>query len=342
MLSQSTPKKASLPSKSSPSRLKYFIKNAIYSLFIVLCLFAAIWIYTNGQTWIDFWRYRFYTPEPRVVAVAEKLGLKDQGLYLFYASNPQILEAQLFNNYCGDLGAEKTIVLGCYKTQTIYLFDINEPRLYGIKEVTAAHEMLHAVYERMPLAEKIAVNRLIQNQMISIKDQRIKDLAQRYSRENASMVWNELHSILGTEYGLLSSELEAHYSKYFYDRTKVVGLSQGYEGVFESSRDKIEQYDVELKTLKDKIDTNYHTLGKLLQEINQMSDQLNSLRSTDPRAYNELVPTYNSKANAYNNLVYANRDLIGSYNSLVEVRNKEAIAQADLYRSLDSNYEPVQ
>ena len=38
----------------------------------------------------------------------------------------------------------KTAVLGCYANREISIFNVTDQRLDGIREVTAAHEMLHA------------------------------------------------------------------------------------------------------------------------------------------------------------------------------------------------------
>ena len=37
-----------------------------------------------------------------------------------------------------------------------YIYNVNDERLNGLKEVTAAHEMLHAAYERLPESDKKA------------------------------------------------------------------------------------------------------------------------------------------------------------------------------------------
>jgi len=96
------------------------------------------------QRWaiFDTWRLRDYSAPDAVVALADATAMKDSARRLFYVYHPAILDKADFNTYCRD--NEHTIVLGCYRTaRGIYIYDVADPRLNGIKEVTAAHELFH-------------------------------------------------------------------------------------------------------------------------------------------------------------------------------------------------------
>lgn len=341
MLSQSQPSPENLSSQDQPNKRSLVVKNTLYIIFICLSFYSAWWIFTHGQQWVDFWRYRFYTPSTEVIAIADKTSMTDNARYLFYVSDPAIEDAEQFNSHCAGLDSEQTAVLGCYKLQKIFLYDVDDPRLYGIKEVTAAHEMLHAVYERLPLEEKLTVNKYIQDFLPKVSNNHVKDLIKIYSDEGLYVLLNEMHSILGTDVRNLSPELEEYYKKYFKDRGAVVGLAEAYEGVFTATKQKLSDHDAKLNDIKTKIDSNYQVLETKTSELNSASANLENLRSTDQNAYNAAVPAYNDLVRNYNNLVRQTRDLIAEYNALVEVRNKEAAVQNDLYNSLNSQFETI-
>ena len=60
-----------------------------------------------------------------------------------------------------DTEERTTAILGCYYQRHIYLFDINNKELDGTLDVTAAHEMLHAAYDRLNFFERSYVDGLI-------------------------------------------------------------------------------------------------------------------------------------------------------------------------------------
>lgn len=325
------------PAPAEPTSRAKIIKNTIFIIFICVSYYSAWWIYTHGQELVDFVRYRTHTPTSEVVALADKTDMTQEGRYIFYVSDPKIDDKDAFNQHCGGISDEQhTVVLGCYRLQNIFVYNVTDPRLYGVKEVTAAHEMLHAVYERMPIEEKLVVNRLIQEELVKLQNPRLRETAELYSREDASVIWNEMHSILGTEHRPLSAELEAHYKKYFNDRGKVVALAEAYEGVFNASKQRLKALDDKLASMKKQIDINYAEIEARKNQLNQETARLDSLRAGDPATYNAAVPGYNALVHAYNGLVVTTRELVESYNAIVEQRNNEAASHNDLYESLDS------
>lgn len=222
----------------------------------ILLLATALFIFINRQAFIDqvtVWRYQ---PSPAIASITERTELSSKGTFLFYASQPELLDRDRFNGACRSAATEQTAVLGCYVANTIYLFDIENDKLDGIKEVTAAHEMLHAAYVRLPEAEKNRVNTLLEKQSQSLgKDQaRIDALMAEYAKTEPGERFNELHSILGSEIRSLSPELEAYYSQYFSDRSAVIALAERYLSVFEELKDQQEDLVAEINALADQID----------------------------------------------------------------------------------------
>jgi hypothetical protein len=104
---------------------------------------------------------------------------------------------------------------------------------------------------------------------------------------------NELHSIIGTEYPLLSPQLEAYYRQYFVSRQAVVADAQQFDQVFASYKQQIDDLHHQLMVMKRQM------------TLNQDAGRIQSYNAQVPR-YNELVNQYNQLANEYNQL---SRDL---------------------------------
>jgi hypothetical protein len=317
------------------------IRGWLVSLFTVAFVVVGSYLlFTYRLDIYDQLRLLSYDPPQEIEAIANTTTMQGRGRDLFYASNPKVEDRDLFNTSCADTG-EQSVVLGCYRQQSIYIYNVTDVRLNGVKEVTAAHEMLHAAYERLSSGERTRINSLLTVELAKIKDERLGDLIRLYNEAEPGQLLNEMHSILGTEYSGLSSELETYYKQYFADRSKVVALASGYSQVFTESQKHIELYDSQLSQLKAQIDSNSESLDGQKASLDTQFAQLTTLRNSNPAAYNAAVPGYNANVNAYNSLANTTRDLVDEYNRLVGVRNQEVAVQNDLYHSLDSNYQTV-
>lgn len=301
---------------------------------------AGFFVVAYRQDIQDWWALRQYEAPADIKQIADETTMIGYGRDIFYVSQPLVENSDDFNRHCARNG-EKTIVLGCYSAQRIYLYNVTDPRLYGVKQVTAAHEMLHAAYERMNDDERKKVNALIEAELIHVTDDRLRGLIDLYAQTEPGEKFNEMHSILGTEYGNLSPDLEQYYKQYFADRSKVVDLANQYRGPFEISKAKIAQLELQLSALKQQIETNAQKITTEKAEIDAEVARLDALRATNTNEYNKAVPGYNAKAKAYNQLIFATRNIIDQFNALVIEYNNEAASQAGLYNSLDSHYQTV-
>jgi chromosome segregation ATPase len=173
---------------------------------------------------------------------------------------------------------EQTAVLGCYSGTRIYLFDIDNETLSGIKEVTAAHEMLHAAYQRLPDGEKSRINTLLEQQsrVLGVDQVRIDELMAQYAKSEPGERLNELHSILGSEVRSLNPELEAYYRQYFSDRAKLVTLSEQYQSVFTELKNRQESLAGEINGLADTIDQKSAAYKRNLQVLDSDIESFNT------------------------------------------------------------------
>ncbi len=305
----------------------------LLALAFLLATVGALW---QRQAIYDWIRLRDYTPSPGIVALADTTSMTDYGRHVFYVYHPTLEDKDSFNAHCTN--SERSIVLGCYvEHQGIYIFDVTDERLSGIEEVTAAHEMLHAAYDRLSSKEKKRIDALVASAFADVKDQRVLDTVERYRERDATIVPNELHSILGTEVRNLPAELEQYYAKYFKDRSAVVVFSEKYQQAFTERQTKIDEYDQRLKTLQSQIDALQSSLKSQEEGLQAERARLDSLRSTNRvDEYNASVPGFNERIRRYNVDVASARQLIDEYNKVVASRNAIAVEENELIKAIDS------
>lgn len=297
----------------------------------------------NRQTVYDWLRLRGYEPPASIVELADQDGMKDYTRHLFYLNRPQLVsDAAVFRQSCTQ--SENTIVLGCYHPgqDGIYLYDVQDPKLSGVEQVTAAHEVLHAIYERLGDEERRSLDRQLKDfYRNGLKDQRVKEEIKLYQKNEPNDVVNEMNCVFGTEVADLPAGLEAYYARYFKDRSVVVAYGQRYESEFSRRQAVIKQYDLQLGSLKAQIDTAKAQIDSEQAAINSRQAQLNAYReSGDVRAYNAGVAEYNRLVDQYNARISSTRVLVDRYNGLVSERNAVARELADLAKSLDTRLTP--
>lgn len=315
------------------------IFTGISSIAIII---ASLFAITHRQQILDYFALQNYTPSARVVTLANDTTMQDGTRHVFYVNHPGLNNKADFRTKCQ--ATEQSIVLGCYvERDGIYLLDVSEPRLSGVVEVTAAHEVLHAQYDRLNSSEKSHIDKLTNDFFANLNNDRIKKTVEQYRAKDPSVVPNELHSILGTEVRNLSPELEAYYGRYFKDRQKIVGYSEKYEQTFVQLTDQVDSYDSQLKSLKATIDSNQVEIQGQNSDIEQQKAHLDSLINFGKtEEYNASVPAFNAQVNSYNALIGRTRTLISQYNDIVEQRNKIATAEQELIEAINSNIIPQQ
>lgn len=288
---------------------------------------------TVGLIAVAFWQRQFiydqvklynYEPSATVSQIATDTAMTDGSRKVFYVNQPALIDKQKFSDFC-TIHSEQTAVLGCYKgpQQGIYLLSVDNAELAGIVEVTAAHEMLHAEYDRLSDSERSRINRLLEDfYRTELDDEDTKKTIDSYRKSAPDDLVNEMHSILGTQIGQLSPELEAHYARYFTDRSKPVRLYEKYAEAFSSRQQQIDDFDEQLRRLKDRLTALQTDVENQAAALQSQQDRLNRLRSSNAiEAYNASVDQYNTAVGAYNADVRQLRGLVDQYNTLVERRN---------------------
>ncbi len=319
-----------------------------HSIVRLVSVFMAVgllgWTVWNFQSVVDYIRLHGYQAPQEVVELANDTTMVPSARKIFYVNHPTLADRSSFGRYCSNHG-EETIVLGCYHgvDRGIYLFDVTDERLHGVEEVTAAHEMLHAAYDRLGRAEKKRINEQLQQfYETKVQDPRLKDTIAAYRQSEPKDVVNEMHSILATEVTELTPELEAYYRRYFQDRQKIVAFASRYQHEFTARRERVDQYDARLASLRATMDANRAALNQQEAGINAAKNRLDQLRASGTiQEYNAAVPVFNAQVTRYNQLIVTTRNQIDEYNRLVAERNTLALEVKELAESINSQPAPI-
>jgi hypothetical protein len=323
------------------------LKNIIAFVITAVVISAASWVVLNRQYVLDQLDVWSYQPSTAIASIAERAGLSDQGKFYLYASKADIETGAQFNTNCSRQESGNAI-LGCYANKRIYVYDVTNAQLNGVEEATAAHEMLHAIWDRMSDGDKKTVGDSLLAYYTTLNDPTLNARMAYYDRTEPGQKLNELHSILGTEYAQLSPQLEAHYTKYFSDRSKVVALHSSYEAVFSSLKSRSHVLSAQLDVLKASIDSETAQYNSGVASINSDGTALKDSQASVDRTSQSQVNAFNVKRQALLDRIGALDALrteinnqTDTYNTKVTELNKIAVTTNDLNKSLDSTLAPT-
>lgn len=321
--------------KPSQNRVR---KRHIFSwVFLVVFVVLAMVVVLNRGWIYDWYRGISYQPSGEMIAIRDKLQLTGRGEFLFNAAQPELNEATEFNKNCRQ-DEDEVAVLGCYAAGNIYVYNIDAVELNGIRELTAAHELLHAVWARMSDDEKVA----LVEPLTRTFEKNQAFLGEEINTYDVSEKQEELYVRAGTEVKDLPETLEKHYAEIFRDQDRVVDLYNSYITVFREIKAEIEELANEMEELKVEI-------GVKTAEYERMFNQLEA----DIVSFNscaEVAGCFNSESEFYlrrnelvgrqNELNILNdeiNELINEYNAKVDLYNEDVTESRKLQEMINSN-----
>ena len=255
------------------------LRNVISGIVATLIIIGMMCAVVYRQQLMDQIRVWQYQPTSDIIALADRTSLSERGTFYFYLAHPQLEQADTFNQECRR-AEPASALLGCYKqaSETIHIYNVTDPALKGVEEVTAAHEMLHVAYGRLSAGERKRLSPLLEATYEKVKTTELEDRMAYYERAQPGSRENELHSILGTEYAEISEELERYYSQYFIDRSAVVKWYDAYHRQFKETERQANE------------------LTEQLQEQRKEIDQTVAQYERDIIVYNQDVTSFNQRA----------------------------------------------
>lgn len=277
--------------------------------------------------------------------IAKRDNLTSMGKFLFYAEQPEVQDSSTFNGEC-QRKESGTDILGCYVNDRIYIYNVTDSQLDGIQEVTAAHELLHAVYQRMSNSDKSTINALVEAEYKKLQNN--PDYSARmafYAKTEPGERDNELHSIIGTEIASISPALEAHYAKYFNNRSQITKMFASYNGTFTSLSNEASTLSKQLtavindfKASSDKYNADAKQLNADIISFNQQAGNGGFSSQAEFNAQRQILvgrsDTVEAERTNVNNLYARYQSMRDEYNSIVTQSN-------NLYKSIDSSLAPA-
>lgn len=300
---------------------------------------AGVAVYKNRINIADWISGLSYTPTAEISALEDTIGLTDSSRRILHATHPSLESREAFNTLC-DSHDRSVSVLGCYTNNKIYLYDITDEELSGVKESTMAHELLHAVWDRMSDGEKSSLSEKLTE--VYDNEQYRSLLEEDLELYDEDKRMDELHSRIGTEIVELPEELEAHYAKYFKDQDTLVRYFNQYVTPFRDLSQKIKSIASRLTeldaTIQDQSKVYYELADNLSADITKFNDCANqsgcfSSSTAFQGARNELVSRKDSIEQSFAQV----NALIKEYNSLVEEYNESVFRGKNLETIINSN-----
>lgn len=278
-------------------------------------------------------------PSDEILAIAEATTMTETARRIFFASLPVVEDAESFNEHCV---LEDSTVLGCYAAQRIYVYRVTDERLAGTIEVTAAHEMLHAAYERLSGDDRRAVDALVEAFVAQLPDDDpVSAVLEGYPESQHADEW---HARVATEFREIGPELEAHYARYFADRAVVIELHSRATAALRELEAEIEALVSEIDALAADLENRGAAYQSTLAALNAEIEAFNVRAAEGDFATQAQFDGERALLIARSDTLESERLALNAdtdrYNSLVEELGELDGRYKDLYASLDSTQAP--
>lgn len=303
----------------------------------VILTLVAIAIALNFSFLKDVFVGMVYRPSAEMSEIRDSLKLAPRGWVIFNASSPELKEKQEFNEYCRE--SENTAaVLGCYRGDKIYVYDINSDELEGIKELTSAHELLHAVYSRMSVQDKDRWGDLARE----VYDKNKEIMGEEIELYDDVQKKEEMYVRAGTEVKNLPEELEKHFAEIFEDQDLIVSYYDSYIKVFREIEIKTKEIYAKIESLGEQIEAKTSEYEEGASALNTSINEFNSCARTANcftsnyvfnRQRAELLGRQNGLMELYNSI----NEMIDQYNKLVVEYNENVLHGQILNQAINSS-----
>lgn len=306
-------------------------------VFLVIIIVASAMIICNRDWIYDWYRGASYRPTEEMAGIRDELELTGQGRFLFDSAQPALNEANEFNNNCKTNESEAA-VLGCYTEKNIYIYNITASELDGIRELTTAHELLHAKWARMSDEEKIALVEPLTQVFEANQD----FLANEIDQYDISEKQEELYVRAGTEVKNLPEQLEKHFAEIFKDQDAVVDFYDKYIAVFRRMKFEMEALMQEMQNIQAEItsktaiyEAQYAQLEADIVSFNSCAEVAGCFGS-ESEFYARRTGLV-ARQNELNMLNEEINGLIDIYNEKVELYNSDVTETYKLHDMMNSN-----
>lgn len=309
---------------------------------------TAGWAAANPRTVGDLVAYWQYDPTPAIAGYASRAALSDHGRFLFYASQPRVLEERAFDRVCSRI-EQGVGVLGCYTLADgrIHLYDITNVDLDEFEVVVAAHELLHAAWDRLSPDEQAALEGPLEEAFAAVPaDSELVERIATYEAADPASRIPELYAIVGTELATIPDELEQHYARYFDDRGQVVALWEQVQAIFLGLEAELERLSAELKRISAEVDAEQASAEEVAAALEADITAFNARAErpggyTNQSAFERDRQALIERQAALTSAIEATNAKINAYNTLVEEFTALNAEAAALGKDLNIDPQPL-
>ena len=262
---------------SNPRR-RSRLARVIPTVLALVLVAAGVLAFLGFQRLVDQYTVWTFRPSESVSSLIGSSQLTEEGRFIFLASKPVIESSNIFASSCAS-NQEGSGILGCYlpRNRSIHLFAVTEPRLAGLTDVVAAHEMLHAAWDRFSASEQQQLVPLLEREASKLGgDPAFQARLDYYAKNEPGQRDNELHSIIGTEIASISPELEAHYAKWLGNRQALVKLQGKTNAVFTNLEKRSADLSTSMDALQAAINDEYASYTSGYAQLNTDIRRFNS------------------------------------------------------------------
>lgn len=289
----------------------------------------------------DFWKGIGYEPSEKMSLIQESLGLTGSGERIFKAVKPALEDRDNFNSHCETHDADVSL-LGCYTGGQIYVYEIQNEELKLANNVTTAHELLHATWQRMNEKEQAKITEWLEE----IKANKAEWLEEELASYPEEEKLEEIYTRAGTKLRDLPADLEKHYAKYFKDRQKIVDYYEQYQAPFEKLKSELDELEKQIAAENETIKAKRAEYEKQADDLSAQIDRFNRCAESagcfgsdaefarqrngllaDQKALEELRTATNSK--------------IDENNAKIEQYNKLQESLGELNNAMNSHTEKI-
>ena len=290
----------------------------------------------NFTTLKDIFAGMRYQPSDEMVKIRDGLELTGKGIRIFNAVQPELLEKEEFNQECREQTNESAI-LGCYRDDKVYVYNIIDGELSGIRELTTAHELLHAVYHRMTDGEKKHWSEILKD----VYNANSAILGPEIEVYNDSEKAEELYVRAGTEIWDLPDELERHFEEIFENQNKVVDYYNSYIKVFLEIEKKMDELLLKINDLTKEIETKSTEYKNRAEKLNTSINEFNECAKTldcfsSNAEFNAQRGDLTGEQNALSAMYDDINHMINEHNSLVSEYNENVLHGQTLNKTINS------
>lgn len=304
----------------------------------VIALAAGVALVLNREWVYDFYLGTTYTPSREMARIRDDLKLTERGEFIFNAAQPELNEAEAFNSYCRTETDVENAVLGCYTVGRIYVYNIVDAELEGIRELTAAHELLHAVWARMTEQERVA----LVTELTQVFEANQDALGSEIETYDVAARQEELYVRAGTEIANLPAGLEKHYAEIFEDQDRIAGFYDSYIAVFREIEAEMAGLVEEMDSISEEIDTKSAEYEEQLGQLDADIVSFNACAAVEGciKSESEFYARRNALISRQEELGVLYEEinaLIGEYNELVAQYNEDVTRNEKLNQKINSN-----